>query len=55
MRRKRYTDAFKKQIIALVAQGRTPEQLSRGFCQNSLTKHELCELWTKTRFPKILK
>ena len=31
MRRKRYTEAFKKQLIALVAQGRTPEQLSREY------------------------
>ena len=31
MRRKRYTEAFKKQLIALVTQGRTPEQLSREY------------------------
>tara|TARA_B100000945_G_C20200530_1_gene511264 strand:- start:433 stop:729 length:297 start_codon:yes stop_codon:yes gene_type:complete len=31
MRRKRYTEAFKKQLIALVAKGRTPEQLSREY------------------------
>ena len=31
MRRKRYTKEFKKQIVALVAQGRTPEQLSREY------------------------
>ena len=31
MRKKRYTEAFKKQLIALVAQGRTPEQLSREY------------------------
>ena len=31
MRRKRYTEAFKKQLIALVAQGRTQEQLSREY------------------------
>ena len=31
MRKKRYADAFKKQLIALVAQGRTPEQLAREY------------------------
>jgi len=31
MRRKRYTEAFKKQLIALVTQGRTPKQLSREY------------------------
>ena len=31
MRRKRYTEAFKKQLIALVVQGRIPEQLSREY------------------------
>ena len=31
MRRKRYTKEFKNQIVALVAQGRTPEQLSREY------------------------
>jgi len=31
MRKKRYTEPFKKQLIALVAQGRTPEQLSREY------------------------
>ena len=31
MRKKRYSDAFKKQLIALVAQGRTPEQLAREY------------------------
>ena len=31
MRRKRYTKEFKNQIFALVAQGRTPEQLSREY------------------------
>ena len=31
MRKKRYTEALKKQLIALVTQGRTPEQLSREY------------------------
>ena len=31
MRKKRYADAFKKQLIELVAQGRTPEQLAREY------------------------
>jgi hypothetical protein len=31
MRRKRYTEALKMQLIALVAQGHTPEQLSREY------------------------
>ena len=31
MRKKRYADAFKKQLIALVAQGRTPELLAREY------------------------
>ena len=31
MRRKRYTEVFKKQLITLVTQGRTPEQLSREY------------------------
>ena len=37
MKRKRYTKAFKRQLVALVAQGRTPEQLSREYEPTSQT------------------
>ena len=37
MKRKRYTQAFKRQLVALVAQGRTPEQLSREYEPTSQT------------------
>ena len=37
MKRKRYTKTFKRQLFALVAQGRTPEQLSREYEPTSQT------------------
>ncbi len=37
MKRKRYTKTFKRQLVALVAQGRTPEQLSREYEPTSQT------------------
>jgi transposase len=37
MKRNRYTKAFKRQLVALVAQGRTPEQLSREYEPTSQT------------------
>ena len=41
MKRKRYTKAFKRQLVALVAQGRTPEQLSREYEPTSQTIRDL--------------
>ena len=37
MKRKRYTKAFKRQLVALVVQGRTPEQLLREYEPTSQT------------------
>jgi transposase len=37
MKRKRYTKVFKRQLVALIAQGRMPKQLSREYETTSQT------------------